>query len=485
MGHVDHGKTTLLDYLRQSRIVAKEAGGITQHIGAYQIEHKGHKLTFIDTPGHAAFSKMRARGAATTDLVILVVAASEGVKPQTIESIRHIKEAKVPVVVAINKIDLPNVYPDVVKGELAEHGIVVTSLGGDVESVEISALKGKNIDQLLDTILVMAELQNLVADPNAPLEAVVIESAKDPQKGVKASVIVKQGTLKLRQDIVADQIAGRVKLLTNDLGQSLSQILPGCPGEIIGFKDIPPVGSFVRDVQAVYPETNPNEESEKLRDPEKSVDADPAVPAYQQEFASWLSAKPTMSLIVRADTEGTLEAILENLDDESVKLLDFGIGEVTENDLDLADASGATIISFHVKLAKRIINVAKQRRIKLKTYDVIYHLIEDLQKQMLKLMEPGIDEVVLGEAEIMQIFEMRGEKIAGIKVKTGELKKHDLFHLKRGETVIANPVIKTMMHGKEEIASVKAKNECGLTFKNRKLDFQVGDFVVAYKIAEE
>lgn len=479
MGHVDHGKTTLLDYLRKSRITAKEAGGITQHIGAYQVEHKGKKLTFIDTPGHAAFNKMRARGAAATDLVILVVAASEGVKPQTIESIRHIKEANVPVLVAINKIDLPNVYPDVVKGELAEHGIVVTSLGGDVESVEISALKGKNIDQLLDTVLVIAELQNLTADPDASLEAVVIESTKDAQKGVLVTVIVKQGTLKVRQDIYAEHATGRVKMLSNDLGQRVDQVGPGCPAELIGFSEAPPVGSIVKDLAAIYPEVKIDQTEVQVQDtsePEHN---------YAQEFDAWLTAKPTLPLIIKADTEGTLEAIIGNLDDESVKLLDFGVGEVTESDLDLAEASGATIISFHLKLSKRIQALAKQRKIRLKTYDVIYHLIEDLQKQMLKLMEPGIDEVVLGEAEILQIFEMRGDRIAGVKVKTGEIKKHDMFHLTRAGATIANPVIKSMMHAKEEITSLKAKNECGLTFKNRKLDFQIGDILVAYKVAEE
>ena len=481
MGHVDHGKTTLLDYLRHSRIAAKEAGGITQHIGAYQVEHKGKLLTFIDTPGHAAFNKMRARGAAVTDLVILVVAANDGVKPQTIESIRHIKEAKVPVLVAINKIDLPNVYLDVVKGELAEQGILVTGFGGDTEVVEISALKGQGIDKLLDTLLVMAELNNFTADPAAPLQAVVIESAKDSQKGVVASVIVKEGTLKIKQDIFTDTTNGRIKLLTNDRGQSLASVLPGCPAELTGFKEAPVVGSIVRDLAATYQE----ETKVEVAEPETAAQDNVQVAATEPDFSAWFEKKPRLPLIMRADVEGTLEAILSNLDDESVELLDFGIGEITEKDLDLAEASGATIIAFHIKTPKRIVLMAKQRSIKLKSYDVIYHLIEDLQKQMLKLMEPTIDEVVTGEAEILQIFEMRGEKIAGVKIKSGEIKKHDLFHLKRGEAVIANPVIKTMMHGKEEVTTATIKHECGLTFKNRKLDFQIGDLLVAYKKAEE
>jgi len=481
MGHVDHGKTTLLDYLRHSRLTAKEAGGITQHIGAYQIEHKGKLLTFIDTPGHAAFGKMRARGAAITDMVILVVAADDGVKPQTIESIRHIKVAKVPVLVAINKVDLPDFYPDVIKGALAEQGILVTGFGGDSEVVEISALKGLGIDKLLDTLLLMAEVNDFSADPQAPMEAVVIESAKDQNKGIVVSVIVKQGTLKLRQDVYADQASGRVKLLTNDLGQKLDQVLPGCPAELIGFSQSPPVGSLVKDLAATYPQAI-SEVKETVEN--KSTDAAEEV-AASVDFSSWFENKPKLSLIVRADVEGTLEAILGNLDDESVNLLDFGIGEVTEKDLDLASASGATIIAFHIKVSKRVLNLAKQQGIKIKSYDVIYHLIEDLQKQMLKLMEPTIDEVITGEAEILQIFEMRGERIAGIRVKIGEIKKHDLFHLRRDGKDLANPVIKTMMHAKEEVVTASAKHECGLTFKNRKLDFKVGDLLVAYKKAEE
>ena len=243
MGHVDHGKTTLLDYLRKSRITAGEAGGITQHIGAYQVDHKGRKLTFIDTPGHAAFKAMRERGARVTDIVILVVAANDGVMPQTIESIRHIKDANVPVVVAINKIDLPNTYPDMVKGQLAEHDIKVTDMGGDVEAVGISALKGTGIDQLLDTLLAMTDLLEIKADPQAPVQAVVIESYKDSRRGSVASVIMKQGTLKIRDEVVVDDIEGRVRNLNSDRGENLQSVGPGEPAEILGLPSVPSVGS--------------------------------------------------------------------------------------------------------------------------------------------------------------------------------------------------------------------------------------------------
>lgn len=475
MGHVDHGKTTLLDYLRKSRITAGEAGGITQHIGAYQVDHNGKPITFIDTPGHAAFNKMRERGAAVTDFVVLVVAANDGVKPQTIESIRHIKAAKVPVIVAINKVDLPNVYPDVVKGALAEQGLQVVGFGGDVEAVEISALKGTGIDKLLDTIAVMADLQNIEGDPGAPLGAVVIESSKDARRGVVASVIVKQGQLKVRQEVQTDDAQGRVRSLTNDQGEAQESVGPGLPAELIGFDQVPVVGSVVWEVGQAKPD---------LAAPEP-----PAVAAATSEddfdFMDLLEDKPKLPLIVRADTEGTLEAIIQNLDDESVNLLDSGVGTVTEADLDLAESSKAPIIAFHIKVSKQILTFAKQRGIKIRQYSIIYELIEDLQKQMLKLLEPTIDEVVTGEAEVLQIFEMKGERIAGIKVKTGEIKKHDRLHLKREDEILANPVIKSMRHGKDEVDRVTAKSEAGFTFKNKKLDFKVGDSIIAYKLEDE
>ena len=484
MGHVDHGKTTLLDYLRKSRITAGEAGGITQHIGAYQIEHKGKKITFIDTPGHAAFNKMRERGAAVTDFVILVVAANDGVKPQTIESIRHIKTAKVPVIIAINKIDLPNVYPDVAKGELAQHGIQVVDMGGEVEAVAISALKGTGVDALLDTLVVMADLQNISGDAEAPLRAVVIESAMDARRGVTASVIVQQGTLRVRQAVQTEDSSGRIRMLVDDKGKSLESVGPGCPAELIGLDQVPAVGSVIWEAGEPQPELVTELESTSDSEDAKVVSG---VPTIEEEynFDDLVNDKQKLPLIIRADVEGTLEAIINNLDDESINLLEAGVGVITEADLDLAESSKAPIIAFHTKVPKHIITLAKQRGIKIKMYQVIYELIEDLQKQMLKLMEPTIDEVVTGEAEILQIFEMRGERIAGIRVKTGEIKKNDWLYLKRGEDILFNPVIKTMRHGKDELDRVTTKSEAGFTFKNKKLDFKVGDIIVAYKIENE
>lgn len=478
MGHVDHGKTTLLDYIRKSKVTAGEAGGITQHIGAYSIEFNGKPITFIDTPGHAAFNKMRERGSQITDLIVLVVAANDGVKPQTVESIRHIKNSGVPFVVAINKIDMPNVDVNIAKAGLAEHDIVVSDYGGNVDAIEISALKGTNVDKLLETILVMAELAELKADPEAPLEAVVIESSKDRFRGNIASVIVRSGTLSVRQDVEAAGIVGRVKSLNDESGKPLDLVTPGFPAEIMSFEDVPPVGAVVRDQAANYdqPELDDKEDAEADENPWADLDFSQLVEA---------EGKPKIPLIIKADVEGTLEAILQTLDEESTQLVHSGVGEVTEHDLDMAEASDALLIAFQVSVPGRIKKLAKDRSIRLKKYDIIYQLIEDLQKRMLKLLEPTIDEVVLGEAEILQIFEIKGEKIAGIRVKTGELNKNDKYHLKRGDEIIADPVVKSMQHGKDEVSRITTKSEAGITFKNKRLDFQVGDSLIAYRVDDD
>ncbi len=484
MGHVDHGKTSLLDYIRKANVVAGEAGGITQHIGAYQIDYKGKPMTFLDTPGHAAFSRMRERGAKITDIIILVVALNDGVKPQTAEAIRHIKTAGVPYVVAINKSDLEGYYPEVVKGQLAEEGVLVQGFGGDIDSIAVSAKTGMGIDQLLDTVQVMSELQDLHADSAAPLEAVVIESTKDPRKGSVATVIVQQGTLALRQDIYSYdagvKISGRVKSLTNERAQQLKEVLPGSPAEIIGLTEVPAVGSILRDEHATY-DLSPEESQEQMSMQTADFAAQPA----GLDFTTLLEDKPKLKLIIKADVQGTLEAIAQTLDPESTQLISSGVGPVIDQDVDMAETTGALIISFHTKVPKQLKERAKNVGVRIKSYDVIYKLIEDLQKQMLKLLEPTIDEVVLGEAEIMQIFEIRGEKIAGSRVKTGELKKTDRYHLKRGEDIIADPTINHMMHGKEEIDTVKAKGEFGVTFRQKKLDFQVGDLLIAYKSEDD
>jgi len=476
MGHVDHGKTTLLDYIRKTNVQSKEAGGITQHIGAYQVDIKGKKITFIDTPGHAAFAKMRQRGAQITDIVVLVVAVNDGVKPQTIESIRHIKESNVSVLVALNKTDIKDTNPDIIKGELAEHDILVTDIGGEVEVVELSAKTGKGVEKLLETIITMAELLELKADADAPLKAVVIESSVDQHKGPVASVVVQQGTLKKRQDLVTEdnKITGRVRALTNELGQQLDEVLPGSPAEIQGLNETPDVGLIINDADAQY---KPVEvETDK-------VAADTADPYAGWDFETALAGekKEKLKLIIKSDVRGTLEAILQTIDEDSAEVISSGVGIVTESDVELAATTSAGIIVFNTKVPGKVKKLAKLQKVKINEYKIIYKLIEDLQKQMLKLIEPTIGEVQTGEAEIVQIFEMKGRKIAGCKIITGEIKKSDLLHLKREDEILLNPIISSMQHGKEEVDKVTAKSECGITFKNKKLGFQVGDKIIAYQ----
>ncbi len=471
MGHVDHGKTSLLDYIRKTHVTAREAGGITQHIGAYQIEFNKKKITFIDTPGHAAFNKMRARGARVTDIVILVVAANDGVKPQTIESIRHIKEAGVPYVVAINKIDLPNVYPDMAKAQLAENDVLVQGYGGEIDVVELSAKTGQGVDKLLELILTMAELNNYQADPEANLQAVVIESTRDQKRGAVATVVVEQGTLKIRQDIVSDNALGRVRQLVDESRNNLIEVTPGSPAEIVGFTDVPAVGAKVYELGKEPAVT------------EEAVEVE-AVPNVPTDYGALFNENPKLKLMIKADVQGTLEAIMQNIDEESTVVLRAGVGEITEDDVDFAETTGSMILGFHTKLPKKIEEKAKNAHVKIKHYDVIYKLLEDLQKQMLKLLEPTIDEVVTGDIEILQIFEMKGEVIAGCRVVTGEVKKLDKLHLKRGDEILLDPEIKSMMHGKDQIDNAKTKSEFGMTFK-RNVKFQIGDHLIAYHVEED
>lgn len=477
LGHVDHGKTTLLDHIRETNVQAGESGGITQHIGAYQIEHQGDKITFIDTPGHAAFNKMRQRGAELTDIVILVVAVNDGVQPQTIESIRHINESNVSYLVAINKIDLEDTQPDVIKGELAEEGVLVTDLGGEIEAVEISAKTGQGVDKLLEMITVMAELLEFEADPAAPLEAVVIESELDKFQGPIVSVVVKAGTLKVRQEILVaeSKVGGRIKALIDEKGQRLQEVEPGSPVKILGLNEVPEVGAIIHEVGVDYETT---EEAEAKDQTESEAAEDP--------FADWdfeaalEGDKPTLNLVVKADVKGTLEAILQTIDDDSATVVEASVGLVSQGDVELAAASKANIIAFKAPVSKKVQRFAQREGVKIKEYDVIYHLIEDLQKQMLKLMEPRIDEVETGQADFLEAFEIKGRKIAGGRVITGEINQHDQLHLMRDGEIVADPKIARLQHNQDQVETVTAKSEFGISFKNKNLDFKVGDKLIAY-----
>lgn len=457
MGHVDHGKTSLLDAIRSAHVADREAGGITQHIGAYQIEHNGRLMTFIDTPGHAAFSKMRSRGASVTDIVVLVVAADDGVMPQTIESIEHIKSAGVEYVVAINKMDSPNANPAKVKGQLAEHEVFVEGFGGNVSTVEVSAKTKQGIDELLEMILLMADVADLKADPQAPFEGVIIESGKDQRKGVVATVLVNQGTLSFRSQLYTPNTSGKVRYMSDANGKNVVKAPPSMPVVVVGFEDVPAVGSVVMDHQF--------DEAELTKKNTKSISA---------------SDEGKLTFIIKADVDGSLEAIKGALG-ESVNIIASSVGDVTESDVMLAQTVKAKILGFHVGVPKSVEELAATHAVKIKNYKIIYEMLEEVEKQVYIFNNPGLDEEEIGTAEISMIFDMKGERIAGCKVKTGEIKKgqYYLYKIKRADAVVFEPRLKSLKNGKQDVEVIKAPGECGIVFRGNP-DFQVGDTVICY-----
>lgn len=456
MGHVDHGKSTLIETLRQINITGKEAGGITQHMGAYQINHQGKLITMVDTPGHAAFAKMRSRGAQVTDLVILLVAADDGVKPQTKEAVGHIKEAKVPFLVAINKIDLPEANVERVKSQLAENEVYVEGYGGDVVCVPISAKKKQNLDQLLEMVLLVAEMQELKADPEGNLEAVVIEARLDPGVGPVATLLVKNGRLKIGQTVWAETVEGKVRALVNDAGERVEEAVPGQPMVMVGFKAVPVVGAQVRN-QRLASTPEGGRASELVKEEKKT----------------------RLKFIIKADVAGSLEAIRANMSDE-VEIIDAGVGEVGEADVLLAQATGAKIIAFNVSTIKAAARLAETEEISIKTYRIIYELLEDVDKQVLKLLEPTIDETEAGRATVKAEFEVKGMRIAGCQVSEGILTVGTLVHLQRENQPAGESKIASLQQGKEKVTQVKTGGECGVVLSPA-LDFKIGDVLVSYR----
>jgi len=460
MGHIDHGKTTLLDALRKTKVQENESGGITQHIGAYQIKHKNKSLTFIDTPGHAAFAAMRSRGAKATDIVILVIDAQESVKPQTKECLTHIKTAKVPFLVAINKMDLPNATEDLVKKDLADAGVSVEGFGGDIVCVPVSAKTGKGLDELLDMLLLVTEMQKLTADPTGLLEGVVIESKLDQKKGPVATIIVKNGTLKISNEIQAGDSFGKVKALFDDQGNKLTQVTPSKPAQVLGFKKVPEVGSQLG--------FNDSKLTSKSSEVKQKVNPKPSKEKSDQ----------TLNIILKADVAGTLEAITQNLSSE-ITLISSGVGDISESDILLAQSTKATIIAFRVKTSSGAAKLANIESILIKSYSLIHELLEDLEKAVLKLLEPTIDEKILGVAKILKEFTVKGSKIAGCQITSGKLTVGDKVHLLRKKTQIADTKIKSIYQGNKQIEKAKKGIECGLAFTTN-LDFSLKDTLQAF-----
>ncbi|MBQ7659119.1 MAG: translation initiation factor IF-2 [Alphaproteobacteria bacterium] len=487
MGHVDHGKTSLLDALRETNVVAKEAGGITQHIGAYQIELSGgQKITFIDTPGHEAFSEMRARGAKVTDIVVLVVAANDGIMPQTIEAIRHAQAAEVPIVVAINKIDLPGADPMRVKTELLQHGIAVEEMGGESLCAEVSAKKRINIDKLLEAILLQAEILDLKANPNRKGEGSVVEAKMEKGRGSVATILVQNGTLRVGDIIIAGKEWGHVRAMFNEHGKKMSEAVPATPVEVLGLQGTPSAGdNFV----VVKDEAQAKEVTayriRKERDAKLVKSAKSAMEQMLDKIKSGESKH--LSVIIKADVQGSVEAIEGAItkfsnDEVSVQILHSAVGPISESDVTLAKASNAFIIGFNVRANPQARDMARRDGIDIKYYSIIYDVVDDVKKGLEGLLSPEIKEKLLGYAEIRTVFNITGVgKVGGCMVTEGLVKRGSKVRLLRDNVVIHDGNLAQLKRFKEDVKEVREGYECGMSFENYN-DIQVGDYIECYEL---
>ncbi len=490
MGHVDHGKTSLLDAIRKTNVVSGESGGITQHIGAYQVEQNGQKITFIDTPGHAAFTAMRQRGARATDIVVLVVAADDGVMPQTIEAINHARAAKVPVIVAINKMDKPDADPTRVRTELLQHEVFVETMGGETLDVEVSAKTGANLDRLLETILLQSEVLDLKADPRRVADGVVIEAKLDRGRGPVATVLVQGGTLHPGDIIVAGSEWGRVRALIDDHGQTVSEAPPSMPVEVLGFQAAPEAGDrfAVVETEARAREIADYRARQKR---EKSVARQTTARGSLAEMMSQRqnSGLKEFPLVIKGDVQGSVEAIIGALDalgtsEVVARIIHSGVGGITESDLTLAAASNAAIIGFNVRANKQARDLSDRDGIEIRYYNVIYDLIDDVKSAMSGLLTPERRETMLGNAEILEIFHItKVGKVAGCRVTDGTVERGANVRLIRENVVIHEGKLSTLKRFKDEVKEVPAGQECGMAFE-RYEDMRAGDIIECYRVEE-
>jgi len=490
MGHVDHGKTSLLDAIRKTNVVSGEAGGITQHIGAYQIEIKGSKITFIDTPGHAAFTAMRARGASVTDIVILVVAADDGVMPQTIEAINHAKAANAPIIVAINKIDKAGADPQRVRTELLQHEVFVESMGGDVLDVEVSATKGTNLDRLLETVLLQSEVMELKANPNRAAEGTVIEARLDKGRGAVATVLVQQGTLSVGDIIVAGAASGRVRALITDRGDQIKEAGPSTPVEVLGFADAPEAGDRLAVVES---EARAREVTEyRVRQKrDKSLASTNAARGSLEQMMTQLAAsgQKVFPLVIKGDVQGSVEAISQALaalgtSEVTARVIHSGVGGITESDVTLASTSNAAIIAFNVRANAQARALAERDGIEIRQYNIIYNLVDDVKAAMSGMLSPERRETMLGNAEILEIFDIsKIGKIAGCRVTDGVVQRGAGVRLIRDNVVIHEGKLATLKRFKDEVREVPAGQECGMAFEKYE-DMRVGDVIECYRVEE-
>jgi translation initiation factor IF-2 len=490
MGHVDHGKTSLLDALRHANVVSGEAGGITQHIGAYQVSspESGKKITFIDTPGHAAFTAMRARGAKVTDIVVLVVAADDGVMPQTVEAINHAKAARVPIIVAINKIDKPDARPERVRTELLQHEVQVESLGGDVVDVEVSAKNKTNLDKLLEMIALQAEILDLKTNSERPAEGTVIEAKLDRGRGPVATVLVQRGTLRVGDIIVAGAEMGRVRALISDQGETVDEAGPSVPVEVLGFNGPPEAG----DRLAVVENEARARQITSYRAHQKRENAAASISGMRGSLEQMMSQLKTVGrkefpLIVKADVQGSLEAILGSLeklgtDEVAARILHAGVGGISESDVTLAEGFNAAIIGFSVRANKEAAAAAKRNGIEIRYYNIIYDLVDDVKKAMSGLLAPTLRETMLGNAEILEIFNIsKVGKVAGCRVTDGTVERGANVRLIRDNVVVHEGKLSTLKRFKDEVKEVQAGQECGMAFESYG-DMRAGDVIECYRV---
>ncbi len=484
MGHVDHGKTSLLDTIRKTRVAAGEAGGITQHIGAYSIERNGQPITFLDTPGHAAFTSMRARGANVTDIVVLVVAADDGLMPQTIEAINHAKAANATIIVAINKIDLPTANPDKVKMQLQEHGLTPEDWGGDTICCLVSATKGTGVDDLLSMILLQAEMMELRASDKAEPRGIVIEAEIEQGRGPTATVIVKMGTMKVGQPFICGNYWGKIKQLINDQGKPLKQAGPATPVKVLGFSGLPNAGDELvimdseRSARALSEERLNAIRLNKLTTPQRAT--------LENLFASTGEQKKELRVVVKADVQGSLEALVASLKEIpttkiSLDIIHSAVGPISESDVLLASASDAVIIGFGIKVESSAAAAAKREGVQIKLYSIIYELLDQVKEAMAGLLDPELRETVIGHAEVKQVFELSKGKVAGCMVVDGRIARNARARVLRRRQPIYDGGLATLRRFQDDVKEVRAGLECGIKLGDFN-DYEVGDTIECYQL---
>ncbi len=484
LGHVDHGKTSLLDYIRETSVVEKEAGGITQHIGAYQINRDGSPITFLDTPGHAAFSAIRSRGARVTDIAVLVVAADDGIMPQTDEAINHAKAAEVPIVVAINKMDLPGAQPDVVKRQLSERNLLVEEWGGDIIAVPVSAQTGDGVDDLLENLTVLSEVMELKANPNRDAAGVVVEATLDRRRGPTATVLVQTGTLRISDHIVAGGAWGRVRAITDERGEAMTEIKPGSPGVVIGLNNTPEAGDILK-VTANERSARQTATRHGQRVSTGNLDTVLTLDSVVKQIDA--GDVKELVLVVKADVQGSVEAVVSSVEEMSegdvkARVIHSGSGSVSDSDVQLASASGGIILAFNVGFEIGAERTAERLGVEVRNYQIIYRLLEDVEQALHGMLEPEFEEVVVGRAEVREIFAgRRGVRIAGCRVLDGRITRQGSVRVMREDEMMVETDIESLRHFRDEVNQATAGTECGIVLDSFN-EYEEGDVIVAYRM---